>query len=497
MYTNQKIKKLVIAGGGTAGWMAAAAMSKLIGKHLDIRLIESDAIGTVGVGEATIPTLHIFHQLLGLKEQEVMAATNATFKLGIMFENWRDVGKDYLHSFGHLGKDCWAANFHHFWRKGLDMGINHEVGDYCREHLAAREHRFAVLPNHDRNHAFHLDATLYARFLRKFAERHGVVRTEGKIQDVRLNADNGFIEALQLESGELVDGDLFIDCTGFRGLLIEQALHTGYHDWTHWLPCDRAIAVQTTAVANPLPYTRSIARESGWQWRIPLQNRVGNGLVYCSKYMDEEQARAQLLENVEGELLNDPRVIPFRTGTRRQHWNKNCVAIGLSSGFIEPLESTSIHLIQRSIIRLLQMFPAGGFSQADIDEFNRETYTELEYIRDFIVLHYHVTERQDTKFWRYCRNMPIPDSLAHRLDLFRETGRIFKKDADLFGESSWVQVMVGQGLMPEHYHPIVDLMGEEELKEFLGNIRRTVRQQVEKLPNHLEFVNHYCKAVVE
>ncbi|SHF37642.1 tryptophan halogenase [Microbulbifer donghaiensis] len=494
MDTEKKIKKVVIAGGGTAGWMTAAALSKLIGKHLDIRLVESDAIGTVGVGEATIPTLHIFHQLLGLNEQEVMAATNATFKLGIKFENWRDVGKDYFHSFGTLGKDCWAAQFHHFWRKGLDRGIDFDIGDYCKEHLAAREGRFAVLPNQDRNHAYHLDATLYARFLRKFAEKNGVTRTEGKIAEVRLNHSDGFIEALQLESGELIEGELFIDCTGFRGLLIEQSLHTGYHDWTHWLPCDRAIAVQTEAVDRPVPYTRSIARESGWQWRIPLQSRVGNGLVYCSKYMDEEQARTQLLENVEGQLLSDPRVIPFRTGTRRKHWNKNCVAIGLSSGFIEPLESTSIHLIQRSVVRLMQLFPSRGICPADVDEFNAQTLNELEYIRDFIVLHYHVTERTDSKFWRYCRTMPIPDSLAHRLQMFRESGTLFNYEADLFGIASWIQVMLGQGLMPERHHPIVDLMGETELENFLASIRQQVRRQVENMPSHLDFIDHYCKA---
>ncbi|MEW5249511.1 tryptophan halogenase family protein [Microbulbifer discodermiae] len=492
--TENPIKKVVIAGGGTAGWMTAAALAKLIGKHLDIRLIESDAIGTVGVGEATIPTLHIFHQLLGLKEQEVMAATNATFKLGIMFENWRDTGADYLHSFGSLGKDCWAAQFHHFWRKGLEKGIDFEIGDYCKEHLAARSHRFAALPNQDRNHAYHLDASLYARFLRSFAETHGVSRTEGQILEVQLNRDNGFIEALHLDTGECVEGDLFVDCTGFRGLLIEGALHSGYHDWTHWLPCDRAIAVQTATVAPPVPYTRSIARESGWQWRIPLQSRVGNGLVYCSRYMDELQASAQLLENLEGEPISDPRVIPFRTGTRRRHWNKNCIAIGLSGGFIEPLESTSIHLIQRSVVRLMQLFPSRGICVADVNEFNAQTIQEMEYIRDFIVLHYHVTERSDSKFWRYCRSMPIPDSLAHRLEMFRDSGSLFKYEADLFGVASWVQVMLGQGLMPARHHPITDLMGDAELASFLDNIRQQVRRQVDNLPGHLDFLDHYCKA---
>lgn len=488
------VKRVVIAGGGTAGWMAAAAISKLIGKHLDVRLVESDAIGTVGVGEATIPTLHVFHQLLGLKESEVMAATNATFKLGINFENWHDVGKDYLHSFGYPGKDCWAAGFQHFWRRGLDLGIDHEIGDYCFEHLAAREHRFAVLPNRDRNHAYHLDATLYAKFLRRFAERHGVRRVEGKIENVELDSQSGDITALALEGGERIEGDLFIDCTGFRALLIENALHTGYLDWTHWLPCDRALAVQTTSEGAPLPYTRSIAHESGWQWRIPLQNRVGNGLVYCSRYLDDDAAKQLLLENISGETLTEPRLIKFRTGTRRKHWNKNCVAIGLSSGFIEPLESTSIHMIQRSIIRLLQLFPSSGFNEADIEEFNRQTAAEIETIRDFIVLHYHVTDRQDSKFWRYCRDMPIPASLQHRLDLFEQRGHVFKQAGELFGESSWIQVIVGQGIIPKEYHPIVDMMSDDELKDFLDTIRNQIRHQVAKLPKHEDFVEHYCKA---
>lgn len=493
---SEKIRRVVIAGGGTAGWMAAAALGKLLGKNLDVTLVESDAIGTVGVGEATIPTLHVFHQLLGLKESEVMAATNATFKLGINFENWRTLDEDYLHSFGFLGKDCWACGFQHFWLKGRELGIDYEIGDYCKEHLAAREHRFAVLPDQDRNHAYHLDATLYAKFLRRFSESYGVKRVEGKIEDVRLHPENGFIEGLQLDSGKLVEGDLFIDCTGFRGLLIEEALHSGYEDWTHWLPCDRAIAVQTASIEPAKPFTRAIAHESGWQWRIPLQSRVGNGLVYCSRYLDDDGARELLLGNIEGKLLNEPRVIPFRTGTRRKHWNKNCVAVGLSSGFIEPMESTSIHLIQRNIVRLMQLFPSRGIVQSEIDEFNAQAMAEMEHIRDFIILHYHVTDRRDSKFWRYCSTMPIPDSLTHRLEMFRESGVVFKLAQELFGESSWLQVMLGQGMMPERYHPIVDLMGEEELTKFLGNIRSSVRHQVNNLPKHGQFIDHYCKSEI-
>lgn len=477
--------------------MAAAALSKLLGKNLEIKLVESEAIGTVGVGEATIPTLHLFHQLLGIDEREIMAATNATFKLGISFENWKEVGQDYIHSFGTAGQDCWACNFSHFWVKGLQKGIKHDIGDYCLEHSAARQGRFAVVPRQKRNHAFHFDASLYAKYLRGLAEKHGAQRIEGRIDDVQMDHHTGYIKALKLDSGELLEGDLFIDCTGFRGLLIDQALHTGYDDWGHWLPCDRAVAVQTCKTANPVPYTRSIARESGWQWRIPLQSRTGNGLVFCSHYMSDDEARQQLLENIEGEPLIEPRVIPFRTGTRRQHWNKNCVAIGLSSGFIEPLESTSIHLIQRSIVRLLTVFPTDGIHQVDIDEFNKMVLDETENVRDFIVLHYKLTDRQDTDFWRYCRGMAIPDSLKQRMEMFETCGRVYKYGEELFGETSWLQVMLGQGIMPRTYHPIVDMMGDEELARFLGSIRSQVRATVDSWPHHMEFINHYCKARME
>ena len=490
---NKTIKKVVIAGGGTAGWMTAAALSKLLGKNLNVVLLESDEIPTVGVGEATIPTLHIFHRLLGISEQEFMAATNATFKLGISFENWRDVDKDYIHSFGFLGKGCWAAGFQHFWLKGKQRGIVSDIGDYVAEHLGAREGKFAVLANQDLNHAYHLDAGLYAKFLRKIAEKHGAKRIEGKITQVNLNDESGYIDSLTLASGKVIDGDLFIDCTGFKGLLIEEALHTGFEDWSHLLPCDSAIAVQTKTVNKPVPYTRSIARESGWQWQIPLQNRTGNGFVFCSKYLSDEEAKKILLENIQGELLNEPRVIKYKTGTRRKHWNKNCIAIGLSSGFIEPLESTGIHLFQKAIVRLMLMFPSQGIKQSVVNEFNKQSREEIDNIKDFIILHYHLTDRKDTPFWRYCRNMDIPDTLQHRMTLFRESGQVFKKAEELFGETSWIQVMMGQGLMPEQYHPIVDLMPDDELANFLNQIKSSVRRKVDNWPDHLDFIKHYCQ----
>ncbi len=493
---DKPIKRVVIAGGGTAGWMAAAAFAKLLGKNLEVSLVESDDIPTVGVGEATIPTLHIFHRLLGIEEKDFMAETNATFKLGISFENWKDVNQDYIHSFGFLGQDCWACGFQHFWLKGMQKGLASEIGDYCPEHLAAREGRFAVMANQDLNHAYHLDAGLYAKYLRNIAETHGAKRVEGKIKDVNLCSQTGYIESLTLASGKVVEGDLFLDCTGFRGLLIEDALHTGYEDWSHYLPCDSAVAVQTKSVGDPVPYTRSIARESGWQWRIPLQNRTGNGLVFCSKYMSDDEAIEFLLNNVEGEPINQPRVIKYKTGTRLKHWNKNCIAVGLSSGFIEPLESTGIHLFQRAIVRLMQLMPNRGINQADIDEFNAQTKAECDNIRDFIILHYHLTDRTDSKFWRYCKSMPITDSLKHRMDLFGQSGQVYKKPDDLFGLNSWIQVMVGQGLIPEQYHPIVDQMSDDELKLFLNRIKDGTAKKVSQWPNHLDFINHYCKSKV-
>ncbi len=494
MLEKPKVHKVVIAGGGTAGWMAAASLSKLLGKTLDITLIESDAIGTVGVGEATIPTMLTLHDLLKIKEQDFVAAVQGTFKLGISFENWRDVGKDYIHSFGWTGKDCWAAGFQHFWLKGKKLGISEEFGEYCNEWLAAREKKFAVLPNNRLNYAYHIDASRYAQFLRAIAEEHGAVRQEGKIKQVEQDPESGFITALELESGQRIEGDLFVDCTGFRALLIEQTLEAGYEDWTHWLPSDSAIAVQTESVGPPIPYTRSIAREAGWQWRIPLQHRVGNGLVFSSKHWSDDEAIDVLRNNIEGEPLTEPRVIKFRTGMRSRQWYKNVISAGLSSGFIEPLESTSIHLIQRSIIRLMQMFPYDGIRQPDIDEFNRQMTEEFEHVRDFIVLHYHVTERTDSAFWRQCREMDIPESLQHRIDLFKETGRVFKLDTELFAENSWIQVMLGQGLMPEQYHPIVNMMDDDELKQFLTGIHGSVKQMVTQLPEHQQFIDHYCKA---
>lgn len=491
---NNKIKHVVIAGGGTAGWMAAAALSKLIGKAIKVTLVESDEIGTVGVGEATIPPIKTFHKLLGINEQEMMRATNATFKLGISFENWGLKGDEYIHSFGITGKECWAGEFHHFWLHGLRHGHTRPFGDYCLELQAAKANKFALSNQTPINYAYHFDATLYAKYLRGFSENLGVVRQEGKISSVEKDPESGDITKLILTSGQEIHGDLFIDCTGFKGLLIEEALHTGYEDWSHLLPCDSAVAVQTASVEEPRPYTRSIARDSGWQWRIPLQNRVGNGLVYCSKYISDEEAKATLMNNIEGETLTEPRVIKFKTGRRRKGWNKNCIALGLASGFIEPLESTSIHLVMSGVIRLLRLFPFEGITDNIVNEYNSKLDSELNSIRDFIVLHYKVTERSDTPFWNHCRNMDVPDSLSHKIDLFKNSGRVFLDDGDIFRVDSWTQVMLGQRLMPTQYHQIADIMKDHELEKFLTGLTDSIDNAVKKLPSHQEFIEQYCKS---
>ena len=486
--------RVVVAGGGTAGWMTAAALAGTLGDCIELTLVESDAIGTIGVGESTIPPIVLFNRLLGIGEAEFMAATQATFKLGIKFENWKDVGETYFHSFGTTGKDHWSAGFQHFWLHGLSQGIEHSYDDYCLELKAALEGKFAHLPDDKMNYAYQLDSGLYAAFLRKRAEGDGAVRIEGKIAEVELDGESGNIAALRLDGDRRIEGDLFIDCTGFRALLIEGALHAGFDDWTHYLPCDSAIAVQTASVRPPVPYTRAIAHDAGWQWRIPLQHRQGNGIVYCSRYLDKDAALERLLGSVEGQVLTQPNFIRYTTGARRKQWHRNCVAIGLSGGFMEPLESTSIHLIQRAVLRLIRMLPGGPVSERDIAEFNGQQLTDMDQIRDFLILHYKVTERRDSPFWRHCAALPMPDSLAQKIELFRETGRVFRKNEELFVENSWVQVMMGQGIMPESYHPIATKLRADELDKFLAMLRDSVAKTVAGLPDHQTYIARYCAA---
>jgi tryptophan halogenase len=486
--------RVVVAGGGTAGWMTAAALAGTLGDTIDLTLVESDAIGTIGVGESTIPPIVLFNRLLGIDEAEFMRATQATFKLGINFENWKDVGESYFHSFGTTGKDHWSAGFQHFWLHGLTQGQQHSYDDYCLELKAALEGKFAHLPDDKMNYAYQLDSGLYAQFLRKRAQRDGAKRIEGRIAEVELDGASGNIAALRLDGDRRIEGDLFIDCTGFRALLIEGALHAGFDDWTHYLPCDSAIAVQTASVRPPVPYTRAIAHDSGWQWRIPLQHRQGNGIVYCSRYLDKDAALERLFTTVEGERLVEPNFIRYTTGVRRKQWHRNCVAVGLSGGFMEPLESTSIHLIQRAVLRIIRMLPGGPVSERDIAEFNDQQFTDMEQIRDFLILHYKVTERRDSQFWRHCAALPMPDSLEQKIELFRETGRVFRKNEELFVENSWVQVMMGQGIMPQSYHPIATRLRADELDKFLTMLRESVARTVAGLPDHQTYIARYCAA---
>ncbi|MGM9484761.1 DUF6445 family protein [Roseateles sp. NT4] len=491
---SRPIRRIVIAGGGTAGWMVAAGLSKCLGQQYEIRLVESEEIGTVGVGEATIPTLHFMHEILDLDEKEFIQATQATFKLGIQFDNWRNVGEHYFHSFGKTGKGHWTAGFHHFWLEARKRGLASDYGDYCLELRAAMDNRFALLPDNGINYAYHFDATLYGQYLRRFSEALGVQRIEGKIVKVHTQEGSGDITGIALDNGTLVEGEFFIDCTGMRALLIGETLGVKYESWSQWLPCDSALAVQTTSVGEPVPYTRSIAHPWGWQWRIPLQHRVGNGVVFSSQHISDDEAKAALLANVQGEVLREPRVIRFKPGQREQVWKQNCVAIGLSSGFLEPLESTSIHLIQKGLTRLVELFPTDGIRQSDIDEYNNQARDSIEHIRDFIILHYHVTNRDDSAFWRQCREMDVPASLKHRIQLFRDTARFAPQAGDLFAENSWVQVMMGQGIVPASHHPITRQMGNAALADFLGDIRKDVARTLMKLPRHQQFIDHFCPA---
>jgi tryptophan halogenase len=498
--SDQRIRQVVIVGGGTAGWMAAATLSKTLGPDVTIRLVESDEIATVGVGEATIPQIKLFNGVLGLDEDEFVRETQGTFKLGIEFVDWGKLGDRYLHAFGPVGRDLGLIPFHQYWLRHRQAGGETSLWDYCLNDIAAHANRFGRLATVGDTklpglaYAFHFDAALYARYLRRYAEQRGVIRTEGKIREVTLREPDGFVESVVLENGEAIGGDLFIDCSGFRGLLIEGALKTGYDDWSHWLPCDRALAVPCARTEPLTPYTRATARAAGWQWRIPLQHRTGNGMVYCSRHMSDDEAAKVLMESLDGEALADPRPLKFITGRRKKFWNRNVVALGLSSGFMEPLESTSIHLIQSGLSRLLSLFPDKRFNPADIDEYNRQAGLEFERIRDFIVLHYKATTRTDTPFWRDCAAMEIPDTLARKIDIFRNAGRLYREDEDLFAEVSWLQVLLGQGIEPATHHPLADNLTEEQLTGFLSDLRQILGGAARALPDHAEFVTANCRA---
>ncbi|MEO8453881.1 MAG: tryptophan halogenase family protein [Sphingomicrobium sp.] len=495
-----KVRDFVIVGGGTAGWMAAAALAKVAGtQNRRVTLIESEEIGTVGVGESTIPPIIIFNKHLGIDEDEFVRETNATFKLGIEFVDWRRLGHQYFHNFGLLGANLnTGVEFIQYWLRSMQAGGDPDQLRFSAEAEAARVGKFGrAAASRDLpavNYAFQFDASTYAAYLRRYAERRGVVRREGKIVGVRQHPETGDIEAVEMADGSVVPGDFFIDCSGFRGLLIEGVYEAGFDDWSQWLPNNRAAAVPAERMAEPTPFTRAHAREAGWQWRIPLQHRTGNGYVYCDAHISDDEAARLLVERLETKPLADPRTLRFTAGRRRKSWVKNCLALGLSSGFLEPLESTSIHLVQVALLKFLDYFPDQSPDPLLIDRFNEEMRFQYETIRDFIIAHYKVTERDDTPYWQYCKNMSIPDSLAEKLELFERRGEVRPRQGDLFGEVSWLAILYGQGLVPKSHHPLADTMSEDDLDLTLARIRSAIKQRVEGLPMHEQFIQGCCAA---
>ena len=496
----QPIERIVIVGGGTAGWMTAALLAKALGGTARIELVESEEIGTIGVGEATIPQIRHINAFLGLDENEVMRAARATFKLGIQFNDWLRPGHSYIHAFSDIGLPQGGVPFQHYWLRERAQGGTHALWDYSLNAQAAAAGRFARMeqvgggPLTGVRWAYHFDAGLYAAHLRQVAEHLGVTRREGRIVDVDLRGEDGFIAAVKLADGTRVTGEMFIDCSGFRALLIEGALHAGYDDWRQWLPCDRALAVASARVPPMRPYTQASARSAGWQWRIPLQHRTGNGHVYCSAFISDDQAAATLLANLEGEALGAPRPFRFTAGMRKQVWMRNCVALGLAAGFMEPLESTTIHLVQSGVDRLLKLFPDRAFDAALCAEFNRQTRFEYERIRDFLILHYTASERRDTPFWRHCAAIARPESLQHKIDVFRAGGQIFRVGDELFTEVGWQQIMLGQGVEPQAYHRLADALQPSQFQEFMGSLRALIQRAVADMPEHADFVARHCKA---
>ncbi|UIJ45333.1 tryptophan 7-halogenase [Sphingomonas cannabina] len=486
----ERIGRVVILGGGTAGWMAATALARTFGRHLSVTLLESDEIGIVGVGEATIPTIHWFNQLIGLDEPAFLRATRATFKLGIEFVDWTRPGHRYLHPFGQYGVPLPGVAFHHRWLKARAEGLDLPLSAFSLATRLALENRFAKPASDPRSilstlgYAYHFDASLYARHLRALAEAAGVVRVEGKLATVERHPETGFVTALTTERGDRLAGELFVDCSGFRALLIEGEMQAGYDDWSHWLPCDRAVAVPSARIAETTPYTRSTARPAGWQWRIPLQHRTGNGHVYASAFLGDDEAAATLLANLDGEPLAEPRFLRFTAGRRRCAWIGNVVAIGLSAGFLEPLESTSIHLIQSGIAKLLSLFPDRGCDPALAARFDALFTADMDNIKDLLILHYHATEGRSEPLWAHCQHMALPETLVEREEQYRRSGRLMIGADELFRDASWLAVLNGQGILAEGYHPVADTIDAEVNRTQLRRISEAVAQAAAAQPGH-------------
>jgi tryptophan 7-halogenase len=490
MQTNN-INEIVIVGGGTAGWMTAAALSNFLpASRCKITLVESEQIGTVGVGEATIPHIRHFNQMLGIDENEFIRETQATYKLGIQFVDWGKKGSSYIHPFGLFGHDINGIDFHHYWLRLRELGDTTAIDDYAIANVAALAEKFDYPSseldqiNSEFGYAFHMDASLYANYLKKYSQKKGVLRIEGKVNHVKCSQINGFIESITLESGQSIPGQLFIDCSGFRGLLIEETLHTGYDNWSHWLMCDRAVAMPSEKVSAPLPYTQAVAQDVGWQWHIPLQHRTGNGQVYCSAYITDDNAQHNLRSQLEGNAIGEPNFLRFTAGRRKQSWNKNCVAIGLASGFLEPLESTSIYLIQVGVNKLIELFPTINFEPVDTREFNRLIEIEYHRVRDFLILHYKANNHHGLPFWDYCRNMAIPEELEYKMHLFRESAQVEHYEQGLFMAPSWHAIYFGQGIIPRGYDTRVAHYPAKDISEYLHNIKRDIAKAVELMPTH-------------
>lgn len=499
---NSHIKHLVIVGGGTAGWMCAAGLAKLFDNTgLKITLLESEQIGTVGVGEAAIPHIRHFNQRLGIDEHEFIRRTNATYKMGIEFTDWGKIGDAYIHPFGSFGRRIDQVDFIHYWLKARSAGYTTPLSDFSLPIVACNQKKFDY-PSADQtsllssySYSFHLDAAAYAQLLREHSENLGVTRLEGKVTHVATDPQSGHITELHLDDGATLPADFFIDCTGFRSLLLGETLNTGFEDWSRWLPCDRAIAIPTTnSGAEIAPYTKAKALKVGWKWTIPLQHRTGNGIVYSSDFMDDSEAAELLLQEIEGEPLAQLNHLRFRAGRRLKSWTKNCVAIGLSSGFLEPLESTSIYLIQAAIMNFVDHFPTAKNFPIAKREFNRLMNLEYDRIKDFLILHYHMTQRDDSEFWRHCRALDIPDTLQEKIDAFKQIAQIDQYEQGLFLAPSWTAVMVGQGLIPDSYHPLADGMDVPALHRLLNQLEQDIKQQASSLHPHRSILEAHCKA---
>lgn len=493
-----RIRNIVIVGGGSAGWMTAAALSRMLTPdNVRITLIESDKIGTVGVGEATIPDMLNFNAMLGINEAEFLKATNGTFKLGIEFIDWGQIGESYFHPFGNIGADMQGIDFHQYWLHSKANGNPSALQDYSICAVAGLQNKFS-LPDHNPRsvlsqlrYAYHIDATLYAKYLRGYAERNGVTRVEGKVENVHLDPDSGNITSLTMDDGAVIAGDFFFDCTGFRALLTEKALDVSFMDWSHWLPCDSAQTVATERTGPLLPYTKATAKPAGWQWRIPTQTRTGNGHIYSSQYMEDDHAIKTLMDGLDSKPISEPRKIQFKTGCREKLWNKNCIAVGLSAGFLEPLESTSLFLIQQGISRFISLYPTLNVSAPVRDEYNKQMLKEFYQVRDFIILHYVATQRDDSPFWNYCRNMSIPDTLLRKIELFREAGRVFRYDDELFSKPSWIAVCLGQNIVPAQCDPIISTLPPEQVQHSLNSMQNAMTQATKKMPSHEEFLRGF------